>query len=39
MTARPRFQGEGTLVFNILCTAGLQWLKREMKPLRFIGPY
>jgi hypothetical protein len=38
MTARPRFRGEGELVFNTLCAAVLQWLKREMKPLRFVGP-
>ncbi len=37
-TARPRFQGEKELVFNTLCDGVLQWLKREMKPLRFMGP-
>jgi hypothetical protein len=37
-SARPRFQGEKELVFNTPCAAVLQWLKREMKPLRFIGP-
>ncbi len=38
MTARPRFRGENELVFNTLCAGVLQWLKREMKPLRFVGP-
>ncbi len=38
-TARPRFRGENALVFNTLCAAVLQWLKREMKPLRFTGPH
>ncbi len=37
-TAQPRFRGERELVFNTLCAAVLQWLMREMKPLRFIGP-
>ncbi len=39
MTARPRFRGAGELVFNTLCDGVLQWLKREMKPLRFTGPH
>ncbi len=38
MAARPRFQGENELVYNDLCTAVLQWLKREIKPLRFARP-
>jgi hypothetical protein len=33
--ARPRFQGENELIFNDLCAAVIQWLKQEMKPLRF----
>ncbi len=37
--AQPRFRGVNELVFNDLCAAVLQWLKREMKPLRFIGPH
>ncbi len=37
-TARPRFRGERELVFNTLCDGVIQWLKREMKPLRFVGP-
>ncbi len=28
-SARPRFQGENELVFNTLCAAVLQWLKRR----------
>jgi hypothetical protein len=39
MTVLPRFRGEGKLVFNTLCAAVLQWLQREMKPLRFVGPH
>ncbi len=35
MTARPRFQGENEVIFNELCAAVLQWIKREMQPLRF----
>ncbi len=38
MAARPRFQGENEIVFNDLCVAVLQWLKQEMKPLRFARP-
>ncbi len=37
--ARPRFRGVNAIVFNALCAAVLQWLKREMKPLLFIGPH
>ncbi len=39
LAARPRFQGENELVFSDLCTAVLQWLKQEMKPLRFARPH
>ncbi len=38
MAAKTRFQGENELIFNDLCTAVLQWLKREIKPLRFARP-
>ncbi len=38
MAAQPRFQGENELVFNDLCAAVLQWLRQEMKPLRFARP-
>ncbi len=38
LAAQPRFKGENELVFNDLCTAVLQWLKREMQPLRFAPP-
>ncbi len=38
-TARPRFRGVNAIVFNALCAAVLQWLKREMKPLLFAGPH
>lgn len=36
--ARPQFRGDNELVFNAPCDAVLQWLKQEMKPLRFIRP-
>ncbi|MGD0267328.1 MAG: hypothetical protein ABSD47_20630 [Candidatus Methylomirabilota bacterium] len=36
--ARPRFQRGNELVFNDLCEAVLQWLKHEMKPLKFMRP-
>lgn len=38
MATQPRFQGENELGFNDLCAVVLQWLKREMQPLRFARP-
>jgi len=39
MAARPRFQVENELIFNDLCVVVLQWLKRDMEPLRFPRPH
>ncbi len=35
MAAQPRFQGENDLIFNDFWAAVHQWIKQEMKPLRF----
>ncbi len=41
MAARPRFTGSAQdhVVFNTLCDAVGQWLRREMRPLRFVQPH
>jgi hypothetical protein len=35
LLAKPAFEGENELVFNDLCNAVGQWLRREIAPLRF----
>ena len=40
LAARPRFEDstEDQASYNTLCQEVEQWVKREMKPLRFRGP-